>query len=50
MWNHVTQEVWMFMKEISSDGDVSTVSTVVAIENMQLHHLTSHNCTWAYKK
>ena len=27
MWNDVTKEVWMFMKEISSDGDVSTVSS-----------------------
>ena len=26
VWNDVTEEVWMFMKEISSDGDVSTVS------------------------
>ena len=26
VWNNVTNEVWMFMKEISSDGDVSTVS------------------------
>ena len=26
VWNDVTQEVWLFMKEISSDGDVSTVS------------------------
>ena len=25
VWNDVTEEVWMFMKEISSDGDVSTV-------------------------
>ena len=24
-WNERTQEVWPFMKEISSDGDVSTV-------------------------
>ena len=27
VWNRITQEAWMFMKEISSDGDVSTVST-----------------------
>ena len=26
VWNDVIQEPWMFMKEISSDGDVSTVS------------------------
>ena len=26
VWNNVTGEHWMFMKEISSDGDVSTVS------------------------
>ena len=26
VWNDVMQEVWMFMKEISSDGDISTVS------------------------
>ena len=26
VWNEVAEEVWMFMKEISSDGDVSTVS------------------------
>ena len=26
VWNDVTQEVWLFMEEISSDGDVSTVS------------------------
>ena len=25
VWNNVTEEIWMFMKEISSDGDVSTV-------------------------
>ena len=25
MWNNVTEEQWLFMKEISSDGDVSTV-------------------------
>ena len=25
VWNNVTEEVWMFMKEISSGGDVSTV-------------------------
>jgi len=25
VWNNVTKEMWMFMKEISSDGDVSTV-------------------------
>ena len=28
VFNNVTNEVWMFMKEISSDGDVSTVSGV----------------------
>lgn len=26
VWNNVTEEPWMFLKEISSDGDVSTVS------------------------
>ena len=26
VWNDVIQEAWMFMEEISSDGDVSTVS------------------------
>ena len=26
VWNSVLEEHWMFMKEISSDGDVSTVS------------------------
>ena len=25
VWNNVTEEQWLFMKEISSDGDVSTV-------------------------
>ena len=25
MWNNVTEEQWLFMKEISSDGDVNTV-------------------------
>jgi len=25
VWNNVTEQMWMFMKEISSDGDVSTV-------------------------
>ena len=25
VWNNVTDEQWMFAKEISSDGDVSTV-------------------------
>ena len=25
MWNEVREEIWMFMKEISSDGDVNTV-------------------------
>lgn len=26
VWNNVTNITWMFMKEISSDGDGSTVS------------------------
>lgn len=26
VWNNITGEPWMFLKEISSDGDVSTVS------------------------
>lgn len=26
VWNDAMNEAWMFMKEISSDGDVSTVS------------------------
>ena len=25
VWNNVTEEQWLFMKEISSDGDISTV-------------------------
>jgi len=28
VWNPVTQEAWVFMKEISSDGDVSTIDVV----------------------
>lgn len=28
VWNNVTQEKWLFMKEISSDGDVSTVDVI----------------------
>ena len=28
VWNHVTNEEWRFMKEISSDGDVSTVDVL----------------------
>ncbi|CAI8008073.1 Glutaminase A [Geodia barretti] len=28
VYNYVTDETWMFMKEISSDGDVSTVDVV----------------------
>ena len=27
VWNNVTNELWIFLKEISSDGDVSTVSS-----------------------
>ena len=29
VWNNVTKEAWMFLKEISSDGDVSTVRNFV---------------------
>ena len=31
VWNDVIKEHWMFMKEISSDGDVSTVSAQTEI-------------------
>lgn len=27
-WNHVINETWIFMKEISSDGDVSTIDVI----------------------
>merc|ERR1712032_629138 len=28
VWNPVAKEAWVFMKEISSDGDVSTVDVI----------------------
>eukprot|EP01059_Diplonema_ambulator_P010788 TRINITY_DN2081_c0_g4_i1.p1 TRINITY_DN2081_c0_g4~~TRINITY_DN2081_c0_g4_i1.p1 ORF type:complete len:687 (+),score=230.93 TRINITY_DN2081_c0_g4_i1:54-2114(+) len=28
VWNNITSEPWVFMKEISSDGDVSTVDVI----------------------
>lgn len=28
VWNNVINETWVFMKEISSDGDVSTVDVI----------------------
>ena len=31
VWNEVREEIWMFMKEISSDGDVSTVIKIKII-------------------
>ena len=36
MWNNVTKEIWMFMKEISSGGGVSTVCKLSEkMRNMQ---------------
>lgn len=42
-WNHIVSDWWVFMKEISSDGDVSTVdviypaSPVILYMNPQLY-------------
>eukprot|EP00755_Sulcionema_specki_P006398 Sspe_Gene.35342::Locus_17133_Transcript_1_1_Confidence_1.000_Length_3093::g.35342::m.35342 len=37
VWNHVRQEPWFFMKEISSDGDVSTIDVIYPASPMLLH-------------
>ena len=32
VWNDVLKTTWLFMKEISSDGDVSTVRKLTAVK------------------
>ena len=44
VWNNVTNEQWMFLKEISSDGDVSTVSKVSARINLLVWILRLMSC------
>ena len=36
--NNVTGEIWMFMKEISSDGDVSTVCKLSEQHLLQVYN------------
>jgi len=52
VWNNVTEEIWIFMKEISSGGYVSTVCKLSEKASSQddryAQNIDSHNLNSTY--